>query len=100
MGRAWSFSGWYCRRGETLSGPFRPEHIKKLVARGRLRLADRLWEKWTRGRESLFFPALVGTASGLALSPRALPAQAANNRGNRSRLPRLRKNEAAAGENA
>ena len=71
MERAWSFAGWYCRRGKSLSGPFRPEHIKKLVARGRLRPSDRVWEKWTHGRESLLFPALAGTASGLTPSPLA-----------------------------
>jgi hypothetical protein len=61
MDRAWSFAGWYCRHGETLSGPFRPEQIKTLVASGRLRLTDRIWERWSCGWDSLFFPALVST---------------------------------------
>jgi hypothetical protein len=68
MERAWSFAGWYCRRGGTLSGPFRPEQIKRLVHSRRLRPTDRVWEKWTHGRESLLFPALASTASGLAKS--------------------------------
>jgi hypothetical protein len=63
MERAWRFAGWYCRRGDSLSGPLRPEDIKKLVSRRRLRPADRIWEKWTRGRKSFLFPALATTAS-------------------------------------
>jgi hypothetical protein len=73
MERAWSFAGWYCRRGDTLSGPFRPEQIKRLVARRGLLPADRVWEKWTHGGESLLFPALASTASGVPLPP-ATPA--------------------------
>ena len=44
MGRAWSFAGWYCRSGDILSGPFRPEQIKNLVMSRRLRPSDRVWE--------------------------------------------------------
>jgi hypothetical protein len=66
MEGAWSFAGWYCRRGDTLSGPLRPEQIKSLVAGRRLRLSDRIWERWTHGPESLYFPALVSTVCGSA----------------------------------
>ncbi len=78
MSPAWSFAGWYSRRDGVLSGPFPPEHIQRLVASGRLHPADRIWELWTRGAESLLFPALAGTASGLvARGPRARLSQAA-----------------------
>ncbi len=67
MERAWSFAGWYCRRGATLSGPFRPEQIRKLVESRRLRPSDRVWERWRRRRQSYLFPALASTASAEAV---------------------------------
>jgi len=70
MERAWSFTGWYCRRGDTLSGPLRPEQIKRLVIRRRLHLSDRVWERWAHGRETLFFPALVSTVVAAATEGR------------------------------
>jgi hypothetical protein len=63
MEGAWSFAGWYCRSGDTLSGPFLPEQIKRLMKSRRLRPSDRVWERWEYGRQALLFPALASTAS-------------------------------------
>ena len=63
MERAWRFAGWYCQRGGTLSGPLRPEQIKRLVKSRLLSPSDRVWERWRQGRRTLLFPALASTAS-------------------------------------
>jgi hypothetical protein len=72
MAKEWSFAGWYHRRGGVLVGPLAARHIRRLVASGRLRPSDRVWERWQCGHESLMVPALASTAcaaGGVPLTP-------------------------------
>lgn len=60
----WAFQGWFLKRDDLTSGPLSPEEIGRLLADRRLRLTNRLWERWEEDGESVLCPALVLTAVG------------------------------------
>jgi hypothetical protein len=68
MPGTWSFAGYYYHRNQRLSGPVGSQQIKRLVALGKLKLSERVWERWRRGRKSLLFPALASTGCGRAVA--------------------------------
>ena len=56
MENGWLFDGWYFGQAEELLGPVSAGELRQLVAVGGLAPADQVWQRWTRGPDSLLLP--------------------------------------------
>jgi hypothetical protein len=69
MEKAWSFDGWYFGEAEELLGPVTAGELRLLVAAGGLAPADQVWQRWTRGPDSLLLPLRAREAAPASTAP-------------------------------
>jgi hypothetical protein len=62
MKSKWTLEGWYFRRSDCLLGPVTAAELELLVAGGRLRATDVLWQGLLRGSDRLLIPTVVRAA--------------------------------------